>query len=157
MGKRSNSIKFLTRSWLQRLLAAARERGVRDYAMILLAYRHGLRASEVCRVQTSHIDLDAGNIQNTMIHVPMSSAYVDRAFEAAQAQESVNKSVAYPDAVLYESHPAEFLLVPFIAAKDNFCRFQVQGGNNHLVMLYKEPLREPALQVTVNRPVFEIR
>jgi type 1 fimbriae regulatory protein FimB len=31
--------------------------------MILLAYRHGLRASEVCRVQTSHIALDAGNIR----------------------------------------------------------------------------------------------
>jgi len=30
--------------------------------MILLAYRHGLRASEVCGVQLNHIDLDAGNI-----------------------------------------------------------------------------------------------
>ena len=59
---RSSSIKFFTRSELERTLSAAKARSARDYAMILLAYRHGLRASEICRLQINHIDLDAGNI-----------------------------------------------------------------------------------------------
>jgi site-specific recombinase XerD len=41
---------------------AARERSTRDWAMILLAYRHGLRASEVCGLKLTDIDLKAGSI-----------------------------------------------------------------------------------------------
>jgi len=44
------------------LLKAARKRSVRDWAMILLAYRHGLRASEVCGLKLADIDLKAGSI-----------------------------------------------------------------------------------------------
>src|ERR1039457_293552 len=44
------------------LLKAARERSTRDWAMILLAYRHGLRASEVCGLKMADIDLKAGSI-----------------------------------------------------------------------------------------------
>jgi site-specific recombinase XerD len=44
------------------LLKAARKRSTRDWAMILLAYRHGLRASEVCALKLSDLDLKAGSI-----------------------------------------------------------------------------------------------
>lgn len=44
------------------LLKAARKRSTRDWAMILLAYRHGLRASEVCGIKLADIDLKAGSI-----------------------------------------------------------------------------------------------
>lgn len=44
------------------LLKAARKRSTRDWAMILLAYRHGLRASEVCGLKLADIDLKAGSI-----------------------------------------------------------------------------------------------
>jgi integrase len=44
------------------LLKAARKRSTRDWAMILLAYRHGLRASEVCGIKLPDIDLKAGSI-----------------------------------------------------------------------------------------------
>jgi site-specific recombinase XerD len=44
------------------LLKAARKRSTRDWAMILLAYRHGLRASEVCAIKLSDMDLKAGFI-----------------------------------------------------------------------------------------------
>jgi len=44
------------------LLKAARKRSVRDWAMILLAYRHGLRASEVCGIKLADLDLKAGSI-----------------------------------------------------------------------------------------------
>ena len=44
------------------LLKAAKNRSTRDWAMILLAYRHGLRASEVCGLKLADIDLKAGSI-----------------------------------------------------------------------------------------------
>jgi integrase len=44
------------------LLKAAKNRSTRDWAMILLAYRHGLRASEVCGVKLADVDLKAGSI-----------------------------------------------------------------------------------------------
>jgi site-specific recombinase XerD len=44
------------------LLKAAKSRSTRDWAMILLAYRHGLRASEVCGLKLADIDLKTGSI-----------------------------------------------------------------------------------------------
>jgi len=44
------------------LLKAARKRSARDWAMILLAYRHGLRASEVCGIRLADVDLKTGSI-----------------------------------------------------------------------------------------------
>jgi len=44
------------------LLKAARKRSVRDWAMILLAYRHGLRASEVCGIKLADLDVKSGSI-----------------------------------------------------------------------------------------------
>src|SRR6202140_1042369 len=44
------------------LLKASRKRSLRDWAMILLAYRHGLRASEVCGLKLADMDLKAGSI-----------------------------------------------------------------------------------------------
>jgi integrase len=53
---------FLTPDETLTVLKAARERSTRDWAMILLAYRHGLRASEVCGLKLADIDLKAGSI-----------------------------------------------------------------------------------------------
>ena len=39
------------------VLKAARRRSARDWAMILIAYRHGLRASEVCDLKLAHVNL----------------------------------------------------------------------------------------------------
>jgi integrase len=53
---------FLTPEETLAVLRAARERSTRDWAMILLAYRHGLRASEVCGLKLTDIDLKSGSI-----------------------------------------------------------------------------------------------
>src|SRR6476659_7911176 len=53
---RSETIRFLTLDELGRLLAATRE-SVRDRALFLLAYRHGLRASEVGLLRADDLDL----------------------------------------------------------------------------------------------------
>ncbi len=44
------------------LLKAAKASSARTWAMVLLAYRHGLRASEVCNLTLSDIDLKNGSI-----------------------------------------------------------------------------------------------
>jgi integrase len=55
---------YLTRDEVASLLRAARKsrHGVRNYAMVLLAYRHGLRASEVVGLRWSDVDLERGTI-----------------------------------------------------------------------------------------------
>ena len=44
------------------VLRSARAKGVREWAMILLAYKHGMRASEICNLRLSDIDLKNENI-----------------------------------------------------------------------------------------------
>jgi type 1 fimbriae regulatory protein FimB len=48
-------MKSLTKEQLARLLAAARAHSERDYLMILVAYNHGLRASEVVTLTSASI------------------------------------------------------------------------------------------------------
>ena len=57
--------EYLTEKEVERLIEAARRRGRnpdRDVAAILLAYRHGLRAAELCALRWSQIDLKAGRL-----------------------------------------------------------------------------------------------
>jgi integrase len=56
------TMAFLSPDEILSLLKAARGRSTRVWAMILLAYRHGLRASEVCGLKLADIDLKAGSI-----------------------------------------------------------------------------------------------
>src|SRR5580700_5357195 len=52
--------EYLTEKEIERLQDAARKRsrhGHRDATMILLTYRHGLRASEVCGLRWDQIEL----------------------------------------------------------------------------------------------------
>jgi site-specific recombinase XerD len=53
---------ILTPQEMLDLLKAARKRSTRDWTMILLAYRHGLRASEVCGIKMADVDLKSGSI-----------------------------------------------------------------------------------------------
>jgi site-specific recombinase XerD len=56
---------YLTRDEVSALLRSSKKSpryGARNYAMILLAYRHGLRASEVTNLRVSDLDLSSGTI-----------------------------------------------------------------------------------------------
>ena len=55
---------YLTPTEIDHLLASARKGrfGVRDYPMCLMAFRHGLRVSELIGLKKSDIDLDGGRI-----------------------------------------------------------------------------------------------
>jgi integrase len=57
--------EYLTEAEVERLIEAARKRGrngPRDGAAILLAYRHGLRAAELCQLRWAQIDLRQGRL-----------------------------------------------------------------------------------------------
>jgi type 1 fimbriae regulatory protein FimB/type 1 fimbriae regulatory protein FimE len=59
------SREYLTEAEVEKLIDAARKRGrngARDAAAILLAYRHGLRAQELCQLRWSQIDLRHGRL-----------------------------------------------------------------------------------------------
>lgn len=53
----SHSMVFLDPPEVLAVLKAAREKGPREWAMIVLAYKHGMRASEVCNLRVADIDL----------------------------------------------------------------------------------------------------
>ena len=59
------SREYLTEAEVIRLIETARKRGrngARDACAILLAYRHGLRAQELCSLRWSQIDLRHGRL-----------------------------------------------------------------------------------------------
>ena len=56
---------YLTKDEVRALLRAAKQGkryGARNYAMILLAYRHGFRASELVELRVADVDFRAGTI-----------------------------------------------------------------------------------------------
>ena len=57
--------EYLTEAEVERLIEAARKRGrngARDACAILLAYRHGLRAAELCQLRWAQVDLRHGRL-----------------------------------------------------------------------------------------------
>jgi integrase len=56
MDKSSNERKYLTPSEIDRILNwLKKHKTVRDYCLVLLSYKHGLRASEACNLQWSDV------------------------------------------------------------------------------------------------------
>jgi len=55
---------FLTEAEIADFLKAARKgrHGIRNYAMLLLAFRHGLRVSELINMRIPDVDLDTGRL-----------------------------------------------------------------------------------------------
>lgn len=56
------SMIFLEPSEVLSVLRTAKAKGNREWAMILLAYKHGLRASEICNLRLDDIDMKNGSI-----------------------------------------------------------------------------------------------
>jgi type 1 fimbriae regulatory protein FimB/type 1 fimbriae regulatory protein FimE len=73
--------EYLTEAEVERLIEAARKRGrngCRDACAILLAYRHRLRAAELCQLRWSQIDFKSGRL------------HVNRAKPAAGARKGAD-------------------------------------------------------------------
>jgi type 1 fimbriae regulatory protein FimB len=61
-GHATSSMQFLEPSEVLAVLRKARARGAREWAMTLVAYKHGMRASEVCNLRIENLDLKNGNM-----------------------------------------------------------------------------------------------
>jgi type 1 fimbriae regulatory protein FimB/type 1 fimbriae regulatory protein FimE len=89
--------EYLTETEVDKLIETARKRGrngPRDAAAILLAYRHGLRASELCSLRWAQIDLRHGKLHvNRVANDPAyrrgSKATVSSASAYAQAFDGI--------------------------------------------------------------------
>jgi len=60
----SRKLSHLSPDEIMRVLKAAKEHSTRTWAMALLSFRHGLRASEVCALKLADVDL-----KNCTIHI----------------------------------------------------------------------------------------
>ena len=60
----SHGKDFLTEAEMKHFLEAARRgrHGVRDYLMLLMTYRHGLRVSELVALRLKDLDLETGRL-----------------------------------------------------------------------------------------------
>src|SRR5215468_8891440 len=70
--------EYLTEKELDRLIEAAKRRGrngPRDACAILVAYRHGLRAQELCSLRWSQIDLRNGRLHVNRIKGEIESVH----------------------------------------------------------------------------------
>jgi site-specific recombinase XerD len=59
---RRGRMEFLSPDELLAVLRAARDHSTRSWAMVLLTYSHGLRASETCGLKLADVSLTAGTI-----------------------------------------------------------------------------------------------
>jgi type 1 fimbriae regulatory protein FimB len=59
---RSHSMTHLEPVEVLAVLKAAKARGAREWAMCVVAYKHGMRASEVCNLRLDDVDLRNGSI-----------------------------------------------------------------------------------------------
>jgi integrase len=69
----SGRMQFLTQEELKRLFAVIKDR--RDKALFFLAYRHGLRASEIGLLQRTDVDLKQGRITIHRLKGSLSGIY----------------------------------------------------------------------------------
>jgi type 1 fimbriae regulatory protein FimB len=69
----SGKLQFLTQEELKRLFAVITDK--RDKALFLVAYRHGLRASEIGHLQRSDVDLKQGRITIHRLKGSLSGIY----------------------------------------------------------------------------------
>lgn len=63
MMRMNQTFHYLTQTEIAQLLQVAKRHSLRDYAILLLTYRHGLRASEIGQLRRDNLDLERQAIQ----------------------------------------------------------------------------------------------
>src|SRR5437764_2208820 len=96
---------FLTPDEVTALLRAAKKgrHGARNRAMILIAYRHGLRASEVTGLRVSDIDLKRGTIYCRRAKNSRSSLHPLKPNEAAALEKVVRQRKVRANEYMFQS------------------------------------------------------
>ena len=99
---RTDTIRFLTLDELGRLLAATRG-SVRDRALFLLAYRHGLRASEVGLLRVEDLDLRTLRLMVHRLKGSHSGAHLLQPDEAKAIGAWLRECPQPPSSVLFRA------------------------------------------------------
>jgi integrase len=87
--------RYLTQREVERLMDCARKHGRyghRDATMILVAYRHGLRASEVCDLQWQQIELSEGRLHVHRVKNGIASVHPIRAEPPSPPRQKKERS-----------------------------------------------------------------
>ena len=100
---RTETIRFLTLDELGRLLAATRG-SARDRALFLLAYRHGLRASEVGLLRGDDLDLRALRLVVHRLKGSLSGTHPLQPDEAKAVRAWLREREQPPSPVLFPSN-----------------------------------------------------
>jgi integrase len=109
------SREYLTPSEMDALLDAARKmrHGHRDSTMLLIAYRHGFRASEVCDLRWDQIDMDQARLHVKRVKRGMPSVHPIAGEELRALRRLKRESAAHSDFVFVSERKAPFSTAGF--------------------------------------------
>jgi site-specific recombinase XerD len=116
---------YLTRDEVVALLRSSKKSpryGVRNYAMILLAYRHGLRTSELVNLRVSDLDFSTGTIYCRRAKNSRSSLHPMKPDEVAGLQKALQQRKLQASDYVFQSERAERM------SRSAFWRVVAQAG-----------------------------
>ena len=92
---------FLTQAETASFLQAARKgrHGVRNYAMAVLAYRHGLRVSELINMRMVDVDLDTGHVFVHRVKGSLSTSHPLGATKSVPCDDGYGSESTLPAAI----------------------------------------------------------
>src|SRR5258706_22879 len=107
--------EYLTPTEMDALLEAARKmrHGHRDATMLLVAYRHGFRASEVCDLRWDQIDLDQARLHVRRVKRGTPSTHPISGDELRSLRRLRRESAAHSDFVFVSERKAPFSTAGF--------------------------------------------
>jgi len=109
------SREYLTPTEMDALLEAARKmrHGHRDSTMLLIAYRHGFRAAEICDLRWDQIDLDQARLHVKRVKRGMPSVHPIQGDELRALRRLKRESAAHSDFVFVSERKAPFSTAGF--------------------------------------------
>jgi site-specific recombinase XerD len=141
---------YLTRDEVAALLRSAKKSpryGTRNYAMIVLAYRHGLRASEVVSLRLSDLDLRTGTIYCHRAKGSRSSLHPMKPDEVAVLEKLLARRELSVSDYVFQSERSEKM------SRSGFWRIVAQSGERAglSVKAYAHQLRHACGYYLANR------
>ena len=109
------SREYLTPTEMDAVLEAARKmrHGHRDSTMLLIAYRHGFRAAEICDLRWEQIDLDQARLHVKRVKRGMPSVHPIQGDELRALRRLKRESAAHSDFVFVSERKAPFSTAGF--------------------------------------------
>lgn len=107
--------EYLTPAEVDQLMAAAKDNrhGHRDATMILICYRHGFRASEICDLRWSQIDLDQARLHVRRVKRGTPSVHPIQGDELRALRRLKRESTAHSDFVFLTERGGPFTTTGF--------------------------------------------